>query len=239
MTQQISQPGQPAAPYGPPAGPYVPIPRYEQQPAPQYGPPQPPAAPPAPPYGYGYGRPTAPAPKQRRTGLIVGAIIGVVVLAGLAVGAIFLFGSKSLDTAAAQTKIADLTRQQIGITPTGVSCPDDVDLKAGTAFQCTATLDGQPISYTVKETDDQGNVRVDSDNDLILVSKVEESVAQQVGDEAGVKANATCDTGGKKVLVDSQDRPIHCTVVNAGDSTDTLDVQATVDDQGNVSWTAD
>jgi hypothetical protein len=180
----------------------------------------------------------APAPKKRRTGLIVGAIVGVLVIAGLAVGAVFLFGSKSLDTAKAQTKIAELTKQQIGITPTGVSCPSDVELKSGTTFTCTAKLDGQAISYTVKETDDKGNVRVDSDNNLILVSKVEESLAQQVGDQAGVQATATCDTGGKKVLVDSQNKPINCTVVNADDSSDTLDVQATVDDQGTVSWTS-
>jgi hypothetical protein len=180
----------------------------------------------------------APAPRKRRTGLIVGAIVGVLVIAGLAVGAIFLFGSKSLDTAEAQSKIAALTKQQIGITPTDVSCPKDVALKAGTTFQCTAKLDGQPISYTVKQTDDKGNVRVDSDNNLILVSKVEDSVAQQVGDQAGVTATATCDTGGKQVLVDSQNKPIDCTVVNSEDDTDTLDVQATVDDQGNVSWTS-
>jgi hypothetical protein len=260
MTQQISQPGQPATPYAPPAAPYVPTPRYGQDAAPaaqpvpqQYAPPpytpaQPPAGPPAPPYGYGQpmgqpmgqsmGQPMAPAPKKRRTGLIIGAIVGVLVIAGLAVGAIFLFGSKSLDTAEAQTKIADLTHQQIGVTPTDVSCPQDVALKTGTTFHCTAKLDGQPITYTVKETDDQGNVRVDSDNNLILVSKVEQSVAQQVGDEAGVDATATCDTGGKKVLVDRQNTPIDCTVVNAEDDTDTLDVQATVDDQGNVSWTS-
>jgi Domain of unknown function (DUF4333) len=285
MTQQISQPGQPAAPYAPPAGPYVPTPRYGrepvpagqpasygqppvqqpaqygppstaqpqaapqqpgqygrpaapygQQPPPQYGTPQPPAVPPQPPYGYG--QPKAPATTKRRTGLLVSAIVGVLVIAGLAVGAIFLFGSKSLDTAEAQSKIAALTKQQIGITPTDVSCPADVDLKAGTTFHCTAKLDGQAISYTVKETDDKGNVRVDSDNNLILVSKVEESVAQQVGDQAGVTATATCDTGGKQVLVDSQNKPINCTVVNSEDDTDTLDVQATVDDQGNVSWTS-
>jgi hypothetical protein len=220
---------QPQPQYGPPPAQYGP-------PAQQFGGPQPPAGPPAPPYGYG--QPAAPAPRKSRTGLVVGIVVGVVVLAGLAVGAVFLFGSKSLDTAKAQTKIAELTKQQIGITPTDVSCPADVDLKSGTTFQCTAKLDGQAISYTVKETDDKGNVRVDSDNNLVLVSKVEESLGKQVGDQAGVQATATCDTGGKKVLVDSADKPISCTVTNAEDSSDTLDVQATVDSDGNVSWTS-
>jgi hypothetical protein len=262
MTQQIQNPGQPAAPYVPPPvppqrNPYVapeqqygqpqyappqPQPQFQPPAQPQYGQPQygqpqgqfgPPPAPP-----FGYGQPAAPAPRKRRTGLVVGIVVGVVVLAGLAVGAIFLFGSKSLDTAKAQTKIAELTQQQIGITPTDVSCPADVELKSGTTFHCTGKLDGQAISYTVKETDGKGNVRVDSDNNLILVSKVEESLAQQVGDQAGVEAKATCDTGGKKVLVDSADKAIPCTVTNAEDSSDTLDVQATVDSDGNVSWTS-
>jgi hypothetical protein len=226
MTQQIHPP-QPAPVYPPQSG--------YPQPA---GYPQPPAGPPVPPPPYAFAPPPAPPARTKRTGLIVGIVVGALVVAGLAVGAVFLFGTRSLDTAEAQTKIAELTRQQIGITPTGVSCPTGIAMTAGTTFTCTATLDGQPISYTVKETDDSGHVRVDSDNNLILVRKVEQSVAQQVGDEAGVTATATCDTAGRTVLVDKANTPIPCTVVNSDDPTDTLDVTATVDETGSVSWTS-
>jgi uncharacterized protein DUF4333 len=66
-----------------------------------------------------------------------------------------------------------------------VQCPEDIAVESGKTFTCTGTLDGQKVSYTVKETDDKGNVRIDAD-----------------------------------------------------DSTDTLDVTATVDAHGNVDRTS-
>jgi hypothetical protein len=220
---QLQQPAQPAAPYGGPPPPYPPQPAY---------------APPPPPYPpYAYGEPPA-RPERRRTGLIVGAVVGVVLLAGAIVGALLLFGSKKLDTAEAQRQIAQLTERQVGVAATGVSCPADVEVATGTTFRCTGTVDGQAVSFTVRETDDKGNVHIDSDDTFVDVAKVEASVARQVGAQAGVDATARCDTGGRTVLVDGVGKPISCTVTNSEDPTDTLDVTATVDDNGDVSWTA-
>jgi hypothetical protein len=187
-----------------------------------------------------YGRPPAPPvpPRRRRTGLIIGAVVGVVVIAGLVVGGLLLFGSKKLDTAEAQRQIARLTEQQVGVAATGVSCPVDVEVATGTTFSCTGKVDGQAVSFTVRETDDKGNVHIDSDNSFVDVGKVEASVARQVGDQAGVDATATCDADGHEVLVDGVGKPISCTVTNSEDPTDSLDVTATVDDNGDVSWNA-
>jgi hypothetical protein len=164
---------------------------------------------------------------------VLGALV---VLAGLATGALLLFGGRTLDTAEAERQIARITEEQAGVAPTQVSCPEDVPLEAGTTTRCTAQLDGQPISFTVRQTDDEGNVRVDSDSSFVIVAAVEQSLTQQVGDAAGVPVTATCDTGGRTVLVDGAGTPIPCTVTNTGDATDTLDVVATVDDQGAVSY---
>lgn len=207
---QIQPPAQAATPYGAPPPP-PPYPQYSQPPSP---------------------------PRRRRTGLIVGAVMGVVVIAGLVVGGLLLFGSKKLDTAEAQRQIAALTERQVGVAATGVSCPAEVQVATGTTFTCTGRVDGQAVSFTVRETDDKGNVHIDSDNSFVDVAKVEASVAKQVGDEAGVDATATCDAGGHKVLVDGVGKPISCTVTNSQDPTDTLDVTATVDDNGDVRWNA-
>ena len=212
-----------------PRPPYPPQPPYTALPQPAYAPPPQPVPP------YGFGQPPAP-PKKRRTGLIIGAVAGVVLLAGAIVGALLLFGSKKLDTAEAQRQIAQLTERQVGVAATGVSCPADVKVATGTTFSCSGTVDGQAVSFTVRETDDKGNVHIDSDNTFVSVAKVEASLEKQVGDRAGVDVTATCDTGGRTVLVDAVGTPISCTVVNATDSTDTLDVTATVDDNGDVSW---
>jgi hypothetical protein len=53
---------------------------------------------------------------------------------------------------------------------------------------------------------------------------------------AGVEVVSTCDADGHSVLVDGIGTPIPCTVTNAGDATDSIDVTATVDESGEVSY---
>ncbi|MBB3082690.1 DUF4333 domain-containing protein [Geodermatophilus sabuli] len=222
MTQQINTPGHPQPPLPPVGAPGQPAAPYGQSPC---GPP------PA-----GFGPPQPPAPRKK-TGAIVGAVVGVLVLvAGLAVGAVLLFGTTTIDTAEAERQIATLTEEQVGVAAADVSCPEDVEAEAGGTFSCTATLDGQPIRFTVEQTDAEGNVQIESDETFVVVATVEESLAQQVGAEAGVEAVATCETEGRGVLVGATGTPIPCTVTNAEDATDSIDVLATVDEAGDVSY---
>ncbi|MGY1688693.1 DUF4333 domain-containing protein [Geodermatophilus sp. SYSU D01105] len=227
---QPSPPGPPSAPY---AQPPIAQPPYAQPPSAPYA--QPPYA--QPPYAPqpGFGAPQPPAPR-RRTGAVIGGIVGVLVAAGLVVGGLFLFGPRTLDTAEVERQIAALTEEQVGVAASDVSCPEDVEAAAGGTFPCTGTLDGQEVSFTVEQTDDEGNVQISGDDTLVVVAAVEESVAQQVGAEAEVQAVATCDAGGRSVLVDPAGTPIPCTVTNATDSTDSADVLATVDEAGAVSY---
>jgi hypothetical protein len=207
--------GSPAPQYGPP-----------QYGPPQYGPPQ---------YGPPAGGP-APAPR-RRTGAIVGGILAaVLVLGGLVVGALVWFGGTTLDTAEAERQIGQLTQDQTGVAPTDVSCPADIAAEAGATFACTASLEDQPISFTVTQTDDEGNVQIDSDNTFVDVAVVEASLDEQLGELTGVEVISTCDTGGHTVLVDAVGTPISCVVDNAADATDSAEVVATVDESGAVSY---
>ena len=220
MTQQIHDPRFAPQPTYPPAG--------------GYG--QPPLG--QPPFGPapgGFGGPQ-PAPR-RRTGAIIGGIVAtLVVLGGLAVGAVFLFGTTTIDTAEAQRQIAALTEEQVGVAAADVQCPEDVEAAAGSSFSCTATLDGQPVTFTVNQTDDEGNVQITGDNQFVVVADVEAFLAQEIGDQAGVEATASCDAEGRTVLVDTAGTAIPCTVTNATDATDAVDVAATVDDAGDVTY---
>ncbi|MHB9758844.1 hypothetical protein ACYBSK_31090 [Streptomyces sp. BYX5S] len=93
--QQPGPYGQQPGPYGPPAGPYG------QQPPP-YGPPQQPPHPGFPqqqgpqPYPAPWGAP--PPPPKKRTGLIVGIVAGVVVLAVAGIGALAYIGKSVNDS---------------------------------------------------------------------------------------------------------------------------------------------
>ena len=209
----------PTPPSGSPAPQYAP---------PQYGPPQygPPAGGPAP----------APAPR-RRTGAIVGGILAaVLVLGGLVVGALLLFGTKTLDTADAERQVAQLTEEQAGIAPTDVSCPADIEAESGATFACTASLEDQPISFTVTQTDDDGNVQISGDNNFVDIATVEASLNEQWSEAAGVEIVSTCDADGHSVLVDGVGTPIPCIVANAEDASDSVEVSATVDESGAVSY---
>ncbi len=206
-------------------------------PTPPYGPPSPEYGPPASPFGApptGFGQPPAP---RRRTGVIVGAVVAaVLVLGGLAVGALLLFGTKTLDTAEAERQIAQLTEDEAGVAPTDVSCPADIEAERGATFACSASLEDQPISFTVTQTDDDGNVEIDGDNTFVYVGTVEESLNQQLGEATGVEVVSTCEAGGHSVLVDGIGQPIPCVVTNAGDASDSIEVTATVDESGAVSY---
>ena len=223
MTQQVQPPSQPLPPYAPPAAPYAAAPGPYGTPNPPYGPPPMPA----------------PAPRRRRTGAVVGAVAGgVVAVAGLGVGALLVFGTPMLDIAEVETEITRLTEEEAAVAPTGVDCPADIAVESGSTFACTATLDGQPVSYTVRQTDDEGNVFIESDDTYVLLGQVEASLVEQVGAEAGVEVVASCDGGGHSVLVNGIGASIPCTVAAADDPTDYVDVMATVDDAGAVSYTA-
>src|SRR3954469_13257305 len=208
---------------------------YGQQPygQPGYGAPGAPYGQPAP--GYGYQQ-----PPKKKTGLIVGSIVGALILIGGAVvGAIFLFGSKTIDQADAQQQVTQLGEQLIGAAPEGVSCPADVEVKSGGTFSCTATVEGQDVSFTVTQTDDQGSVEVTADNTVVKVTDVEENISSQVEQAVDtdqmVNADTSCDAGGRTVLVDPDGEQLNCTVSNADDPSQSIGIVASVAKDGSVT----
>jgi len=196
----------------------------------QYGPPAVPYGPPA----SGFGQPPAP---RRRTGAIVAAVAAAVLaLGGLAVGAVLLFGTTVLDTAEAERQIAAIAEEQAGVTVTDVTCPEDVELAAGTVTTCTASLEGQEVTFTVEQTDDEGNVTIDSDQTYVHVADVEALLAEQVSASAGVEVVTSCDGGDHTVLVAEDGLTLECQVAAADDPSDSAVVTATLDAEGNVSF---
>ncbi len=180
---------------------------------------------------YGAGPPLPPPlpapPKSSSVGKIIGIVVAViVVLAGLGIGALLLFGKPVLDEGKVQSEIVRITQEAAGVAPTDVKCPADVKLEAGGTSTCTATLDGQPVSYEVKQDDDKGNVHINSSG-FVAVDKIESVLAQRMQEKAGVEVTADC-AGGKKVVVGGPGTKVECTVTNKADPSDTLQVTGTV-----------
>ncbi|MGY1733898.1 DUF4333 domain-containing protein [Geodermatophilus sp. SYSU D01045] len=182
------------------------------------------------------GAPYGQQPPKKRTGAIVGSILAVLVVAGLGVGAFFLLGSKVLDTAEAERQIAAIAEEQAGVTVTDVTCPDDVELAAGTVTTCTAQLEGQEVTFTVEQTDDEGNVTIDSDQVYVHVADVESALVSQFALDGGFDITATCDGGDRSVLVAEDGLQLVCTVALVDDPSQNGEVVAEIDAEGNVTF---
>jgi len=195
--------------------------------------------PPRHPYDHGYPVPVTPPPAapRRRTGRIVGVVVAaLVVLAGLGVGALVLFGSRSLDPQSVQQEIVRITQTAVGAAPTDVRCPDKITAQAGGTFTCTATVDQQPVVYDVRQDDDKGNLTITYDR-LLKVTDLENTLATKVRNDTDVTVNVTCGPAGRTVLVDASGTPITCTATNAADPTDSATMKVTVDAAGTPSYT--
>ena len=85
--------------------------------------------------------------KKKKKGLIIGIIAGVVALAGLGIGAAFLFGGNKggNDPTSAQTESAEDPTAEVTETEPGEDVPSDDDLIS----QLFWNVDGRPTASTV------------------------------------------------------------------------------------------
>jgi hypothetical protein len=205
-------------------------------------PPQPPpdgASQPTPPQAYGSAPacPPPPHPAPRRsTGTIVGIVAAaLVVLGGLGVGALVLFGPRTVDPRSVEQEIVRITRSAVQVVPADVRCPADITAQAGGVFTCTATVDQQPVTYTVRQDDDQGHLTVTYDR-LLKLDEVESVVAGQVAKDVEVPVNVGCEPAGRSVVINAPGTPIACTATNANDPSDLAKINVTVAADGTPSY---
>jgi hypothetical protein len=85
--------------------------------------------------------------------VVVIAVLLAAVLIGLA-----LFGSKSLDIDDLEADLATQAAPELGTRADemDVSCPDDVDVEAGTTFECQVTYGNREATIEIELTDDEG-----------------------------------------------------------------------------------
>jgi Domain of unknown function (DUF4333) len=211
-----------------------------QNPQQMYEPPASPA------YAQGYGPafpppfpppPVPPAARRRSTGKVVGIVAAaLVLLAGLGVGALILFGPRTVDPASVQQEIVRITQTAVQVTPAGVRCPADVTAEAGGIFTCTATVEQQPVTYTVRQDDDKGHLTITYDR-LLKRAEVENVVAGQVGKDVDLAVKVDCAPAGQTVIVNAPGTPIVCTATNASDDSDSAKINVTVSADGTPSYT--
>ena len=179
--------------------------------------------------------PLPPAPK-RSTGKVVGIVIAVLVLlGGLGAAALFVFGTRTVQPESVQQEIVRITQTAVGVVPADVTCPAEIRAEAGGTFACTATVDGQPVTYNVRQDDDQGQLTITYDR-LLKVDEVEGVIAAHVGNDVEVPVNVECPPADRTVVVNAPGTPIACTVTNADDPSDSAAITVTVAADGTPSY---
>jgi hypothetical protein len=85
--------------------------------------------------------------------------VGIALAAALALLAFVVLGTKSLDSEELEADlVAELAPQlQVDEDIVDVSCPDDVEVEAGTVFDCDASAGEQALTVEVELTDDDGS----------------------------------------------------------------------------------
>ncbi len=58
-----------------------------------------------------------------------------------------------------ETGISDQVKKDTGAKEVKVTCPDEVEAKAGGTFECDVDADGNTATFLITQKDDNGNVR--------------------------------------------------------------------------------
>jgi hypothetical protein len=168
--------------------------------------------------------------------VVVAVLSALVVLVGLVTAAVVLLAPKTLDMERVEAEVVRITRDQAGISPTDVRCPERVTVETGGTFSCSATLDAQAVSFSVRQDDDQGNVTI-SGSGFVVLSRVEENLIEQLRQRADFEATADCGPQGRQIVVGGRGTRIDCTIADASNPADTASVVGVVsDDQGTVTF---
>ena len=179
---------------------------------------------------------SAPAPKRRAGRVVAVVISALVVLAGLGVGALFLFGTKTVDTVSVQQEIDRITRSAVrgragrravpgGHRGTGgrhVHLHGDGRRPAGHLLGPPERRPGEPDRHL---------------RPLLRLDSVEASLADTVSQAVDVAVTVDCGPAGRTVLVQLPRRaPSPAPRPHASDQADGAQLSATIDADGAVSY---
>lgn len=172
----------------------------------------------------------------------------VAVVAGLSVlvagCSVQIGGSGDLNTGKLSDEISADIEEALPGVQVDVQCPGDIPLAAGTSFVCDATVAGQTLTFSITQTDDEGNVDSDPEQAVLVLSKINDQVAPQLSEQLGGQWQVNCDPPGAQegVYVVPPGATFECTFSGTGQNgTEVVDqpMEITVEDTaGNVSWRA-
>ncbi|HEY4179253.1 MAG TPA: DUF4333 domain-containing protein [Kofleriaceae bacterium] len=142
-------------------------------------------------------------------------------------------GTRHIDTEKAQTFISDALAKEIGVAPTGVSCPDSIPVKKGTTFRCTAGFAGGiSATVTLTQSDDSGYVVITQADGVAGAKPIEAALIDGIKKQSGQAVTADC---GAKVRAVHTGDTAECKVTTPSGEVVRTAVTFT-DDHGGFDW---
>lgn len=120
-----------------------------------------------------------------------------------------------------------------GVETGEVTCPDDIDAKEGTKFDCTAEVEGQDLRIEVTMTDDDGNATFEAAQAVLDLTRAEEAMGSDIGAQVGAAVEVDC--GERDFLVKSPGDTFECTASDEDGNSVTL-VATVTDTDGHIQY---
>ncbi|MDN5861186.1 MAG: DUF4333 domain-containing protein [Pseudonocardia sp.] len=140
-----------------------------------------------------------------------------------------------LDPAAVAKEIVRVTVNEVAVEPTDVQCPSEVKFEQGATFTCSASLQGQPLTYSITQTDGDGGLNIAHDR-VLSATEVSDELAAQLTRDIGEQIVAACGADGQTVIVNAPGEPIRCGAANAANPDRNAPVIVNVDQNGTLSY---
>ncbi len=147
-------------------------------------------------------------------------------------------GGSTLDVEALEAEIAangsaDLEGAVVG----DAVCPDDADIDVGGSFECTLTIDGQDVPFTVTRKPKQYSFRPTKRVSTLPVTNLEASAAAFVLQNEGLDVSANCGSEQRTYLIVTAKTTATCSV-DYGGFTRALEVVVARDAKiRDIRWT--
>lgn len=156
-----------------------------------------------------------------------------VVVAGILMLALTACGPGKLDMEKIKSSIQSGVSSQMGLKVDSVTCPTEVEAKAGATFSCTVKTSDltEDLPVEITQNDDKGNVSWKSKYEVAPSEKVEEEVSTSLATENNIAADISCPA---KVLK-KKGYKFECKAEDSSGERAVVKVEVTNDD-GDVEW---
>jgi hypothetical protein len=133
---------------------------------------------------------------------------------------------KELDVSKPEEAIAREVERVYAVDVSEVSCPRDVEVKAGATFDCLVVLPGDRLTAKVTQTDDEGGLSFELAEQILTRRSVTEAIRKQY--------NATSvDCGEERFWVSRPGRTFTCQATD--DAGGDAEIEVTIrDKRGNI-----